>query len=176
MNCDEAAQSMVGNNSDLKHWCFTVNPLISLESTGLLSKTSVTKSHPHSLFVPMNHPGIFPSLVLWRGSSRSVTRYAGQLHSQNNYWERWFSSIEETKNPFVSVTMLETSRGRWTGIKYICVCIYIYIYTSPTYIFIYIYVQAIFFYSYTNPSHIVMCIYTHKYNRRDIYQTNIQIT
>lgn len=157
MNCGEAAQRIFGNNGDLKHWCFTVNPLIPLESIGLLPLTSVSKSHPHSLLVPMNHPGIFPSVVLWRGSSRSGTRYAGQLHLQNTYWERWFSSSEEKKKqPFVSIPMIETTRGCWIGIRYMCVYIYAH---SLTFIFIYIYVQPIFYIN-TNPSHNFMYIYT----------------
>lgn len=154
MNCGGAAQIIFGNNSNLKHWCFTVNPLIPLESTGLLSLTSLCQNLTTHNFLQWITQGYSPSYVLWRGSSRSGTRDAGQLHLQIPYWERWFSASEEKKpNLLVSVTMIETTQGSWVGIKYIYICTHLHI-------FICIYVQPIFL-IYIQNSPIFLCICTH---------------
>lgn len=34
-----------------------------------------------------------------------------------------FIPLKKKKNPFVSVTMIETTKGSWIGIKYMCVCV-----------------------------------------------------
>lgn len=109
----------------------------------------------------MNHPGIFPSCALWRGSSRSGTRCAGQLHFQIAYWERWFYSSEEKTPICLSHNDRNNQRKLDRYWIHVCVFVYIYIYmhTSP-YIFIYVYVQPIFLIHIQTPP-IFLCICTH---------------